>query len=96
MSLTRDDVDKIAHLARLQVTDAEMPAYVKSMSAIVDFVAALARVDTKNVVPMAHPLEHLHQRMRDDVVTEHDQHEKYQRNAPEVQAALYVVPRVLE
>jgi aspartyl-tRNA(Asn)/glutamyl-tRNA(Gln) amidotransferase subunit C len=96
MSLTRQDVDKIAHLARLQVTDAEMPVYVKSLSAIVDFVAELARVDTQEVAPMAHPLAGQRQRLRPDEITEVDRHEKYQQNAPLVQAALYVVPRVIE
>jgi aspartyl-tRNA(Asn)/glutamyl-tRNA(Gln) amidotransferase subunit C len=96
MSLTRQDVDKIAHLARLQVTEQEMPVYVKSLSAIVDFVADLARVETADVAPMAHPLVGLHQRLRPDEITETDRHEQYQRNAPRVQAALYVVPRVIE
>ena len=96
MSLTRQDVDKIAHLARLQVTEQEMPVYVKSLSAIVDFVADLARVDTNDVAPMAHPLVGLHQRLRPDEISETDRHEQYQRNAPRVQASLYVVPRVIE
>ena len=96
MSLTRQDVDKIAHLARLQITDAEMPVYVNSLSAIVDFVAELAKVDTADVAPMAHPLVGQVQRLRADEVSETDRHELYQRNAPQVQAGLYVVPRVIE
>jgi aspartyl-tRNA(Asn)/glutamyl-tRNA(Gln) amidotransferase subunit C len=96
MSLTRQDVEKIAHLARLQVTEAEMPVYVNSLSAIVDFVAELARADTQAVEPMAHPLVGQRQRLRPDEITETDQHQKYQRNAPQVQASLYVVPRVIE
>ncbi len=96
MSLTRQDVEKIARLARLSITDAEMPVYVTSLSSIVDFVHDLSRVETKDVEPMAHPLEAQHQRLRADVVSETDQHEKYQANAPQVQAGLYVVPRVIE
>jgi aspartyl-tRNA(Asn)/glutamyl-tRNA(Gln) amidotransferase subunit C len=96
MSLTRQDVEKIAHLARLQVTEQEMPVYVKSLSAIVDFVAELAKVDTRDVEPMAHPLVGQRQRLRPDQITETDRHEKYQLNAPQVQASLYVVPRVIE
>ena len=96
MSLTRQDVEKIAHLARLQVTEAEMPVYVTSLSAIVDFVAELGKADTQSVEPMAHPLVGQHQRLRADEVTETDNHEKYQLNAPRVQASLYVVPRVIE
>jgi aspartyl-tRNA(Asn)/glutamyl-tRNA(Gln) amidotransferase subunit C len=96
MSLNRQDVEKIARLARLSITEAEMPVYVTSLSSIVDFVAELSRVATDRVEPMAHPLEGQHQRVRADVVTETDQHEKYQANAARVQAGLYVVPRVIE
>ncbi len=96
MSLTRQDVEKIAHLARLQITDAEMPVYVKSLSSIVDFVAELGKADTAHVAPMAHPLVGQVQRLRPDEITETDRHETYQQNAPQVQAALYVVPKVIE
>ncbi len=96
MSLTRQDVEKIAHLARLSITEAEMPVYVTSLSSIVNFVDELSRAEAGRVPPMAHPLDGQHQRMRPDVVTETDQHEKYQKNARSVQAGLYVVPRVLE
>jgi aspartyl-tRNA(Asn)/glutamyl-tRNA(Gln) amidotransferase subunit C len=96
MSLTRQDVEKIARLARLSITEAEMPVYVTSLSSIVDFVDDLSRVQTSDVEPLAHPLEGQHQRLRPDTVTESDQHEKYQANAPQVQAGLYVVPRVIE
>ena len=96
MSLTRQDVEKIAHLARLSITVEELPVYVTSLSSIVDFVDELSRADVGSVLPMAHPLDGQRQRLRPDVVTETDHHEKYQRNAPSVQAGLYVVPRVIE
>ena len=96
MSLTRQDVEKIARLARLSITETEMPVYVDSLSSIVSFVDELARAQTGDVEPMAHPLEGQQQRLRSDVVTEADHHEKYQANAPKVQAGLYVVPRVIE
>jgi aspartyl-tRNA(Asn)/glutamyl-tRNA(Gln) amidotransferase subunit C len=96
MSLTRQDVEKIARLARLSITEEEMPVYVTSLSSIVNFVDELARADTDQVEPMAHPLDGQHQRLRADVVSESDHHEKYQTNAPAVQAGLYVVPRVIE
>jgi aspartyl-tRNA(Asn)/glutamyl-tRNA(Gln) amidotransferase subunit C len=96
MSLTRQDVEKIAHLARLSITAQEMPVYVSSLSSIVDFVDELSRADTEGVVPMAHPLDGQHQRLRADVVSESDTREKYQLNAPAVTAGLYVVPRVIE
>jgi aspartyl-tRNA(Asn)/glutamyl-tRNA(Gln) amidotransferase subunit C len=96
MSLTRQDVEKIAHLARLSITEQEMPVYVSSLSSIVNFVDELSRADTAGVQPMAHPLDGQHQRLRADEVSESDHHEKYQRNAPAVAAGLYVVPRVIE
>ena len=96
MSLTRQDVEKIAHLARLSITEQEMPVYVSSLSSIVDFVDELSRADTSGVQPMAHPLDGQHQRLRADEVSESDHHDKYQRNAPAVAAGLYVVPRVIE
>jgi aspartyl-tRNA(Asn)/glutamyl-tRNA(Gln) amidotransferase subunit C len=73
-----------------------LPVYVTSLSSIVDFVDQLARADVGSVEPMAHPLDGQRQRLRPDVVSETDHHEKYQRNAPSVQAGLYVVPRVIE
>jgi aspartyl-tRNA(Asn)/glutamyl-tRNA(Gln) amidotransferase subunit C len=96
MNLTRQDVEKIAHLARLSITEEEMPVYVTSLSSIVNFVDDLSRTNTDAVQPMAHPLDGQHQRLRADVVSESDHHEKYQVNAPAVQAGLYVVPRVIE
>jgi aspartyl-tRNA(Asn)/glutamyl-tRNA(Gln) amidotransferase subunit C len=96
MSLTRQDVEKIAHLARLSITAQEMPVYVSCLSSIVDFVDELSRADTEGVLPMAHPLDGQHQRMRADTVSESDNREKYQQNAPAVAAGLYVVPRVIE
>ncbi|MDB6086914.1 MAG: aspartyl-tRNA(Asn)/glutamyl-tRNA(Gln) amidotransferase subunit [Gammaproteobacteria bacterium] len=96
MKLTRQDVEKIAHLARLSITEHEMPVYVTSLSSIVNFVDELSRAEIGDVEPMAHPLEGQRQRLRADVVLETDHHEKYQQNAPSVQAGLYVVPRVIE
>jgi aspartyl-tRNA(Asn)/glutamyl-tRNA(Gln) amidotransferase subunit C len=96
MSLTRQDVEKIARLARLSISEEQMPVYVSGLSSIVNFVNDLARVATGSVEPMAHPLDGQHQRLRPDVVSETDHHEKYQTNAPSVQAGLYVVPRVIE
>jgi aspartyl-tRNA(Asn)/glutamyl-tRNA(Gln) amidotransferase subunit C len=96
MSLTRQDVEKIAHLARLSITDQEMPVYVTSLSSIVNFVDELSKAETGSVEPMAHPLDGQRQRLRPDMVTETDHRERYQRNAPSVQSGLYVVPRVIE
>ena len=96
MSLTRQDVEKIAQLARLSITLEELPVYVTSLSSIVDFVNELSSADTSGVEPMSHPLDGQRQRLRADVVSDADHHEKYQKNAPSVQSGLYVVPRVIE
>jgi aspartyl-tRNA(Asn)/glutamyl-tRNA(Gln) amidotransferase subunit C len=96
MSLTRQDVDKIAQLARLAITPEEMPDYVSRLSRIVNFVEQLSKVDTGDVEPMAHPLVGMSQRLRVDAVTETDVHEKFQAIAPSVQAGLYRVPKVIE
>jgi aspartyl-tRNA(Asn)/glutamyl-tRNA(Gln) amidotransferase subunit C len=96
MSLTRHDVEKIAHLARLEITQAQLPVYVDSLSKILSFVEQLNAADTAAVEPMAHPLAAQVQRLRPDEVLDDDQHEKYQRNAPSVAAGLYLVPKVIE
>ncbi len=95
MSLTRSEVEKIAHLARLQIRDDEIPGLVDNLSRIIDFVDQLQAVDTEHVVPMAHPLD-MAQRLRPDRVTESDQRERYQANAPRVESGLYLVPKVIE
>jgi aspartyl-tRNA(Asn)/glutamyl-tRNA(Gln) amidotransferase subunit C len=96
MSLNRQDIDKIALLARLALTESEIPVYVENLSRIMALVAQLERADTSQVEPMAHPLPGQRQRLRSDEVTASDQHQLYQRNAPQVQAGLYLVPRVIE
>lgn len=95
-TLTRKEVEAIAHLARLAVTEAELPVYVKSLSSILAFVEQLNGAQTEGVEPMAHPLEGQTQRLRPDAVAEEDYHEKYQKNAPQVEAGLYLVPKVIE
>jgi aspartyl-tRNA(Asn)/glutamyl-tRNA(Gln) amidotransferase subunit C len=96
MSLTRAQVEGIAHLARLEITEEELPVYVERLSRIIEFVEQLSAADTGDVEPMAHPLADQVQRLRADEATEKDEHEKYQRNAPSVAAGLYLVPKVIE
>ncbi|HVY81053.1 MAG TPA: Asp-tRNA(Asn)/Glu-tRNA(Gln) amidotransferase subunit GatC [Steroidobacteraceae bacterium] len=96
MPLTREQIASIAHLARLELKETEIPVYQQSLSSILDFVGELNRAATAGVEPMAHPLPGLAQRLRPDVVTERDAHEEYQRNAPAVAAGLYLVPKVIE
>ena len=95
MALSKRDVEHVALLARLEVSDDEIADYTAKLSRIIDLVARLGEVDTTDVTPMAHPLD-MPQRMRADVVTETDQRELYQRNAALVERGLYRVPRVIE
>jgi len=96
MSLSRSDVESIAHLARLSITEAEAAMYAGSLSKILDLVEQLNSADITTVEPMAHPLAGQVQRLREDQVTADDQHEKFQRNAAKVEAGLYLVPKVIE
>ena len=95
MSLTPDDVKAIARLARLAIAEQDIPAYAKNLSSILEFVAQLDKADTASVQPMAHPLD-MTQRLREDAVTEQVERERYQENAPQVEAGLYRVPKVVE
>ena len=95
MSLTREEVVKIAHLARLAVAEEVIPKYAKDLSNILDLVAQMNAVPALNVDPMAHPFD-AKQRLREDVVNETDQHRLCQSVAPQVDAGLYRVPKVIE
>ena len=95
MSLSADDVSKIAHLARLAVNPAESAALGRELSNILDLVAQMDAVDTAGVVPMAHPLD-MAQRLRSDVVSEQDRRDLYQAGAPVVESGLFLVPKVIE
>ncbi len=76
-------------------SDDELDEYVAKLSSIIDLVAQLAAVEAEGVTPMAHPLD-MGQRLRPDEVTETDQRELFQENAPDVVHGLYRVPRVIE
>lgn len=96
MTLSSSDVERIAHLARLSITPAELPAYGASLSSILAFVEQLSAAETAGVEPMAHPLEDQVQRLRPDEVDEANRRDRYQANAPAVDAGLYFVPKVIE
>ena len=95
MSLTPDDVKRIARLARIETSDAEAQATQAQLNSIFDLIAAMQAVDTRDVSPMAHAQE-VYQRLRDDVVTETDRHAAFQAIAPAVANGLYLVPKVIE
>ncbi len=95
MSLSNDEVEKIAYLARLQIDANDVPQYAQDLSGILELVEQMEAVDTEGVKPMAHPQD-ITQRLRDDEVTETDQREKFQKIAPLTESGLYLVPKVLD
>jgi len=95
MSISPEEVLKIANLARLQIEEAEVEQYATDLSSIINLVEQMNEVDTKNILPMAHPLDAT-QRLREDKVTEEDQRDKFQSIAPSADKGLYVVPKVIE
>ena len=95
MSLDREEVLKIAHLARLGVDDSEVERYADELSNILALVDRMNAVSTSSVEPMAHPLDGS-QRLRPDVVNEVDRRDAFQKTAPAVSDGLYLVPKVIE
>ena len=95
MSLSPDDVKRIARLARIEISDAEADISQTRLNAIFDLIATMQAVDTTGIAPMAHAQD-VSQRLRADVVTETDRHAAFQRIAPAVEGNLYLVPKVIE
>ncbi len=95
MSLDTDDIKAIAKLARLKIDDADVPQYATNLSSILDLVEQMNSVNTEGVMPMSHPLDVV-QRLREDIVTETNQRDEFQKVAPATQDGLYLVPRVIE
>jgi aspartyl-tRNA(Asn)/glutamyl-tRNA(Gln) amidotransferase subunit C len=95
MSLSIADVQRIAHLARIQIDAAEADEVRAKLDAIFAMINELAAVDTTGVEPMAHAQD-VTLALRDDVVTESDASAAYQRGAPAVEDGLYLVPKVIE
>lgn len=99
MALTPTDVDRIAHLARLALTDEQSEQLLTKLNGFFDLVQAMSEVDTQGVEPLPHPMaviEDITLRLRDDVASEPDQRAANQRSAPSVEDGLYLVPRVIE
>jgi aspartyl-tRNA(Asn)/glutamyl-tRNA(Gln) amidotransferase subunit C len=102
MALTLDDVNRIAHLARLELTPAEGEAMLGQLNGFFRIVDQMSAVDTRGVEPLYTPLAALGEvasRLRDDAVTEKISAELRSRNqasAPAVQEGLYLVPRVID
>jgi aspartyl-tRNA(Asn)/glutamyl-tRNA(Gln) amidotransferase subunit C len=95
MSLSLQDVKRVAMLARIAVSDSEAASYQQQLNGIFSLIEQMQAVDTSGVEPMSHAQD-VCQRLRADLVTETDQREKFQAIAPQVEAGLYLVPQVIE
>jgi len=99
MALTPDDVSRIAHLARLDLSPNEATQMLGQLNGFFRIVEQMGAVDTTGVEPLYTPLSAVQSvalRLRDDVVTETDQRQANQRSAPAVESGLFLVPRVIE
>ena len=95
MSLTPDQLQRIALLARIEVAPAEAREVAERLNRVLGLIDQLQQVDTAGIEPMSHALD-LVQRLRPDEVTEPDRREAYQAGAPAVEQGLYLVPKVIE
>jgi aspartyl-tRNA(Asn)/glutamyl-tRNA(Gln) amidotransferase subunit C len=104
MALTTTDIKRIAHLARLEINEQEASATLTKLSGILGLIEQMQAVDTAGITPMSHSQDVV-QRLREDVVTESNQREEFQKIAPvlgngsaerAVDSGLYLVPKVIE
>ncbi|MFZ2540695.1 MAG: Asp-tRNA(Asn)/Glu-tRNA(Gln) amidotransferase subunit GatC [Gallionella sp.] len=95
MSLTNADVQKVARLARLEMSETEVESARTQLTGIFNLIAEMQSVNTTGIDPMSHAQD-LSQRLRDDAVTSDNQRELFQSIAPQVEAGLYLVPQVIE
>lgn len=95
MSLSIDDVKRIAKLARIRVSEDEAAGYQTRLNGIFGLIESMQAVDTAGVEPMSHAQD-LAQRLRPDAVTETDRRAAFQAVAPQTEAGLYLVPKVIE
>ena len=95
MSLTPDQLQRIALLARIDVSAEELSGVTERLNRVLGLIDQLQAVDTEGIAPMSHALD-LVQRLRPDEITEPDRREAYQRGAPAVDQGLYLVPKVIE
>jgi len=99
MSLTLQDIGRIAHLARLELDEAQAERMLTRLNGFFDIVEQMKAVDTTGVEPLAHPtavIDHVALRLRPDVASEPNNREANQRSAPAVERGLFLVPKVIE
>ena len=104
MALSIEDIKKVAHLARIEISDADANSTLTKLTGILGLIEQMQAVDTVGIEPMSHSQD-LSQRLRDDVVTKTNLRDEFQRNAPAlgngsaeqaVAGGLYLVPKVIE
>jgi aspartyl-tRNA(Asn)/glutamyl-tRNA(Gln) amidotransferase subunit C len=95
MALSIEDVNRVAHLARIEVTPAEAQDVLRKLSGIFGLIEDMRRVDTTGIAPMSHAAD-VSLALREDVVTEIDQRALFQTVAPATADELYLVPQVIE
>lgn len=95
MSLTLQDVQRIAHLARIRVDETEAAGYQTQLNGIFSLIEEMQAVDTSGITPMSHAQD-ISQRLRADTVSEPDRRAAFQAVAPQVENGLYLVPKVIE
>ena len=99
MALTKDDIARIATLARLELSDTESERMLSQMNSLFGIVEKMQAVDTTGITPLSHPVAAIQEialRLRDDVVSEGNQREANQRSAPAVEKGYFLVPKVIE
>ncbi|MBI1906153.1 MAG: Asp-tRNA(Asn)/Glu-tRNA(Gln) amidotransferase subunit GatC [Rhodocyclales bacterium] len=95
MSLSIEQVMRVAGLARIELADDEAEATRAKLNSILQLIEQLQAVDTRGIEPMSHPQD-VAQRLRDDVATECDARDAFQAIAPRTENGLYLVPKVIE
>ncbi len=95
MTIERTDIEKVAHLARIEIDEKSIEGYTRDLANILNLVDQMQAVNTDAIEPMAHPMDAL-QRLRPDQVTETDQREHFQQIASATEAGLYLVPKVID
>ncbi|HSI56081.1 MAG TPA: Asp-tRNA(Asn)/Glu-tRNA(Gln) amidotransferase subunit GatC [Ideonella sp.] len=99
MALTQEDVSRIAHLARLELSGSEAAEMLTQLNGFFGIVEQMSAVNTRGVEPLYTPLSAVNEvalRLRDDVVTEVVDRERNQASAPAVEGGLFLVPKVIE
>ena len=95
MSLSKQDVQKAAALARIEVTDQEVEDALEPLKQVFTLIKEMQNLDTEGVEPMAHAQD-ISTRLRDDIVTEIDRREVLQASEPAVENGLFLVPKVID